>query len=47
MTWHLVNAYPTKWTLGDLNAMGNAFALETLQIFYQYFTVDTTVTPRD
>jgi phage tail-like protein len=43
MTWHLVNAYPTKWTLGDLNASGNTVALETLQMYYQYFTVDPQV----
>ncbi|HWM41425.1 MAG TPA: phage tail protein [Burkholderiales bacterium] len=40
MTWHLVNAYPTKWTLGDLNASGNAVAIETLQLYYQYFSVE-------
>ena len=45
MTWHLVNAYPTKWALTDLNASGNSVAVETLQLFYQYFTVDMTVTP--
>jgi phage tail-like protein len=43
MTWHLVNAYPTKWTLGDLNASGNTVAIETLQMYYQYFTVDPKV----
>jgi len=45
MTWHLVNAYPTKWALTDLNASGNSVAVETLQLFYQHFTVDMTVTP--
>jgi len=45
MTWHLVKAYPTKWTLTDLSASGNAVAVETLQLFYQYFTVDTGVVP--
>ena len=40
MTWHLVKAYPTKWALTDLNATGNSVAVETLQLFYQYFTVD-------
>jgi len=39
-TWHLVNAYPTKWSQGDLNAVNNAVSIETMQLFYQYFTVD-------
>jgi len=45
MTWHLVNAYPTKWAIGDLNATSNAVAVETLQLFYQYFTVDASARP--
>lgn len=40
LTWHLVNAYPTKWAVSDLNSTSNAVAVETLQLFYQYFTVD-------
>jgi phage tail-like protein len=40
LTWHLVKAYPTKWAVADLNASGNAVAVESLQLFYQYFTVD-------
>lgn len=43
--WHLVNAYATKWTLADLNATANAVSVETLQLFYQYFTVDRTPLP--
>jgi len=45
VTWHLVNAYPTKWSLGDLGANSNAVAVETLQFYYQYFTVDAANTP--
>lgn len=45
MTWHLVNAYPTKWAVADLNASGNAVSVETLQLFYQYFTVDAAAAP--
>jgi phage tail-like protein len=45
VTWHLVNAYPTKWALGDLGANSNAVALETLQLYYQYFSVDSSSTP--
>jgi len=45
MTWHLVKAYPTKWQVADLSASGNVVSVETLQFFYQYFTVDMTVVP--
>jgi phage tail-like protein len=40
LTWHLVNAYPTRWSASDLNASNNAVVVETLQLFYQYFTLD-------
>ncbi len=40
VTWHLVNAYPTKWSVSDFNATGNTVVVETLQLYYQYFTVD-------
>ena len=40
LTWHVVNAYPTKWAVTDLNATSNAVIIESLQLFYQYFTVD-------
>jgi phage tail-like protein len=40
LTWHLVNAYPTRWAASDLNASSNAVVVETLQLFYQRFTLD-------
>jgi phage tail-like protein len=40
LTWHLVKAYPTRWSASDLNASSNAIVVETLQLFYQYFTLD-------
>lgn len=40
MTWHVVNAYPTKWAVSDFNASSNAVVIESLQLFYQYFKVD-------
>ena len=40
MTWHLVGAYPTKWSVSDFNSTANAIVVESLQLFYQYFTVD-------
>jgi phage tail-like protein len=43
--WHLVKAYPTKWAVADLNASANSVSVETMQLFYQYFTVDRTTVP--
>ncbi|MEO7997240.1 MAG: phage tail protein [Gemmatimonadaceae bacterium] len=43
MTWHLVNAYPTKWSVSDLSATNNAIVVESLQFFYQSFTLDRTL----
>lgn len=39
-TWHVFGAFPTKWSVADLNASNNAVAVESLQLAYQYFTVD-------
>jgi phage tail-like protein len=39
VTWHFVRAYPTKWAIGDLNASSNSFAVESMQLFYQTFSV--------
>jgi phage tail-like protein len=39
LTWNVVKAYPTKWAVSDLNASNNAVVIETLQLFYQYFTL--------
>ncbi|NVO21505.1 MAG: phage tail protein [Bacteroidetes bacterium] len=40
ITWHLINAYPTKWSVSDFNATNNAIVVESLQFYYQYFTID-------
>src|SRR5512145_2643662 len=40
LTWHVIGAWPTRWTVSDLNATNNAVVTETLQLFYQRFTVD-------
>ena len=39
VTWCLVGAYPTRWSVSDLNATANTFVVESLQLYYQYFTV--------
>lgn len=40
LTWHVVNAYPTKWAVSDFNASNNAVLIESIQLFYQYFRLD-------
>jgi phage tail-like protein len=40
LTWHVVNAYPTRWSVSDLNAANNAVVIESLQLCYQYFRLD-------
>ncbi|MFA6040430.1 MAG: phage tail protein [Methylophilus sp.] len=38
-TWKIAHAIPKKWTVSDLNANDNAIVIETLELSYQYFTV--------
>lgn len=40
LTWHVIGAYPTKWSVSDLSASNNAVVTESLQLCYQYFTMD-------
>lgn len=40
VTWHVVGAYPTKWSVADLNSTSNTVAIESLQLFYQRFSVE-------
>ncbi len=40
MTWHVVGAYPVKWSVSDLNAAANAFLVETLTLAYRHFRLD-------
>lgn len=42
LTWQVVKAYPTKWSISDLNATSNTVAVESLQLYYQYFTLRAT-----
>ena len=41
VTWHLINAYPTKWSVSDFNSTNSAIVVESLQLYYQFFTIDT------
>lgn len=36
-TWMVAGAYPFKWSLGNLDAMKNEIAIETISLKYQYF----------
>ena len=38
-TWNVAHAVPKKWTVSDLNANENSIVVETLELTYQYFTV--------
>ena len=40
LTWHLTRAYPTRWAVSDLNASSNTVVVESMQLFYQSFTLD-------
>ena len=40
MTWHVVGAYPTRWSVSDLQASTSGVVVETLQFYYQRFSVD-------
>lgn len=40
VTWNVVHAWPKKWSTADLNAEQSAVLIETLELTYNYFTVD-------
>ena len=40
ITWHVINAYPVKWSVSDFNSSNNTVVVESLQLYYQYFTVN-------
>lgn len=39
MTWNVVNAFPVKWDVSDLNAEENNLVIETVELAYNYFTI--------
>ncbi|MCB2206174.1 phage tail protein [bacterium] len=41
MSWKLHNAWPRKWSVSDFNATDNSIAVETIDISYNYFEVET------
>lgn len=39
MTWNVVHAWPKKWSVEDLNAMESKVLIESLELQYQYFSI--------
>lgn len=38
-TWKVAHAVPKKWIVSDLSANDNAIVIETMELSYQYFTI--------
>lgn len=39
-TWNVYHAWPKKWSVSDFNAQDNSIVIETLELSYNYFTVN-------
>ena len=39
VTWNIKQAWPVKWSISDLNAEENKVMVETIELYYQFFTV--------
>jgi phage tail-like protein len=39
ISWNVVNAFPVKWSVSDLNAEEGKVLVETLELHYQYYTL--------
>jgi len=39
--WEVIEAWPKKWSVSDLNAQENGIVVETLDLAYKYFKVKT------
>ena len=37
--WEVIDAWPKKWSVSDLNAQENGVVIETLDLAYKYFDV--------
>jgi len=38
-SYKCVNAWPQKWSVADFNAQESRILVETMELFYQYFTI--------
>jgi phage tail-like protein len=41
MSWHVIHAYPVKWSVSAFNAMENNLAIETIELQYNHFRKST------
>lgn len=41
MSWKIHNAWPRKWSISDFNATDNSIVIETIDLCYNYFEVET------
>ena len=39
-TWKIKHAWPVKWEVGDFNAEENKLVVETIELTYQFYTVE-------
>ncbi len=39
-TWNVYNAWPKKWSVSDFNSQDNSLVIETLDLSYNYFTLN-------
>ncbi len=40
ISWNVVNAYPVKWSMSNLNSQASEIAIESLEFAYQSFTIE-------
>jgi phage tail-like protein len=40
ITWQFFKVWPKKWSVGDFNANENTVVIETLDLSYNYFTIN-------
>lgn len=40
-TWTFVKAYPVKWSVSDLSSDKNALLIETIELAFQYFNLES------
>ncbi|MDX1636325.1 MAG: phage tail protein [Balneolaceae bacterium] len=41
ISWNVVHAWPKKWSISDFDAEQNAIAIETLELHYRSFSINT------
>jgi phage tail-like protein len=41
MSWNVVHAWPKKWSMSDLDAEKSGIAIETLELHYRTFSINT------